>query len=135
MEIDGRSSKSFQTLVDKVHRKTLSWKHLSLSQAGTLILINGILASLSSNVLALFYVPKKITNQINSALMRYWWKGSAHNKSIFWTKRTMLELPKGLGGVGLRNVDTYNKAFLAKQDFRIHNTPIIINRKGHESCL
>ncbi|XP_056688409.1 uncharacterized protein [Spinacia oleracea] len=126
VEIDGRSSKAFQPLVDKIHKKTLSWKHLSLSQAGRLVLINGILAALSSNVLAVFKVPKKTSDQINATLMRYWWMGSANNRGICWTKRTILELPKGLGGVGLRNVETYNKAFLAKQAFRIHNTPSLL---------
>ncbi|XP_056698571.1 uncharacterized protein [Spinacia oleracea] len=126
VEIDGRSSKDFQPLVDKIHKKTLSWKHLSLSQAVRLVLINAILAALSSNVLAVFKVPKKITVQINAALMRYWWMGSANNRGIRWTKRTILELPKGLGGVGLRNVETYNKASLAKQAFRIQNTPSLL---------
>ncbi|XP_056690188.1 uncharacterized protein [Spinacia oleracea] len=58
--------------------------------------------------------------------MRFWWKGSANNKGICWTKRCKLEMPKGLGGVGLRNIDTYNKALLAKQAFRIHNNPSIL---------
>lgn len=99
---------------------------MSLSQASRLILIIAILTALSSNVLAVFYVPKNITDQINSTLMRYWWKGSVNNKGICWTKRTTLELPKGLGGIGLRNIDTYNKAFLANQAFRIHNTPSLL---------
>lgn len=34
-----------------------------------------------------------------------------------------MELPKGLGGIGLRNVGLYNKAFLVKQAMRIHNAP------------
>lgn len=126
VEIDGRSFKSFQPLLDKVQRKILSWKHLSLSQLGRLILINVILVALCSNVLAVFLVPKRITKHINSSLMRYWWKGTAEVKGMCWTKRTALELPKGLGGICLRNIDFYNKAFLVKQAVRIHNSPSLL---------
>ncbi|XP_056691898.1 uncharacterized protein [Spinacia oleracea] len=82
VEIDGRSVKSFQPLVDKIQKKVISWKHLSLSQAGRLIFINSILAALCSNVLTVFRVPKKIADQINSKFMRFWWKGSSDDKAI-----------------------------------------------------
>ncbi|XP_021865633.2 uncharacterized protein [Spinacia oleracea] len=121
VEIDGRSVKSFQPLVDKIQKKVLSWKHLRLSQAGRLIFINFILAALCSSVLAVFRVPKKIADQINSKFMRFWWKGSSDDKGICWVKRDNLEIPKGMGGVGLRNIDKYNKALLVKQAIRIHN--------------
>lgn len=46
-------------------------------------------------------------------------------------------MPKGLRGIGLRNVELYNKAFLVKQAMRIHNEPsLLINKvmKGAYKC-
>lgn len=39
VEVDGRSSHAFEPLVEKVQKKISSWKHLSLSPAGRLLLI------------------------------------------------------------------------------------------------
>lgn len=44
VEVDGRRSASFKPLIDKVQNKINSWQSLALSQAGRLLLINGILA-------------------------------------------------------------------------------------------
>lgn len=133
VKIDGRSVKSFQPLVDKVQKKILSWKHLCLSQAGRLIFINSILAALCSNILAVFRVPKKITDMIDSKLLRFWWKGSSDVKGICWTKRTVLELPKGMGGIGIHNLEKFNKALLVKQAVRIHNNPDLLISKMYQS--
>ncbi|XP_056698409.1 uncharacterized protein [Spinacia oleracea] len=130
--VDGRSSRAYQPLVDKVQQKILSWKHLCLSQDGRLLLINAILAALSANMLSVFMVPKKITRKIDSLLMHYWWSGSSDKRSICWIKRKTLELPKGMGGgggVGLRSVEKYNKALLVKQAFRVHNSPNLLLSK------
>lgn len=74
-------------------------------------------------------VPKKISRKIDSLLMHYWWNGSSDKRSICWIKRTTLELPKGMGGVGLRSVDKYNNALLEKQAFRLHNCPNLLLSK------
>ncbi|XP_056691774.1 uncharacterized protein [Spinacia oleracea] len=129
VDIDGRSSRSMHYLVAKVQKKVLSWKYLCLSQAGRLLLINAILAAFCANVLAVFLIPKNITKQIDAILMHYWWKGVPNEKGICWVRRTKLEIPKGMGGIGLRNVESFNNALLVKQAFRIHNNPSLLLSK------
>lgn len=126
VEVDGRSSQDFQPLMEKVQKKITSSKHISLSPAGRLILINGIMAALSSNILAVFLLPKSITKKLSSMLMHYWWKGSEKIKGICWVKRSTLNMPKGMGGIGLRNMEFYNKALLVKQALRIHQNPQLL---------
>lgn len=92
VEVDGRSSKDFQPLIEKIQKKITSWKHLALSLAGKIILINSILATLSVNVLSVFMLPKNIANKMYSMLMQFWWKIKKDNKGICWTKRTVLEI-------------------------------------------
>lgn len=121
VKVDGRSSHLFQPLIDKVQKKINSWKNLALSQAGRLLLINGILAALCSNILSVFLAPKIIKKRIDSMLCRFWWKGSSDTKGICWRKRTLLGKPKEIGGVGLRSVELFNKALLVKHAHRIHN--------------
>ncbi|XP_056690477.1 uncharacterized protein [Spinacia oleracea] len=135
IEVDGRSSHAFDPLVEKVQKKISSWKHLSLSPAGRLLLINGILASLCSNVLAVFLVPKLISKKINSLLMWYWWRTSSMHMGICWVKRAKLEVPKGMGGIGLRNIVMFNQALLVKQAIRNIKTQTRSSQKSIERLM
>ncbi|XP_048490880.1 uncharacterized protein LOC125492441 [Beta vulgaris subsp. vulgaris] len=122
IEVDGRSSRKFHPLVEKVERKVSSWHHLSLSHAGRVLFINNILSMLSLNILSVFLIPKIVADKLNSIFVRFLWANSRNSKPIFWKSRKITELPKGGGGLGIRNVHLFNKAILAKQAIRIHNS-------------
>lgn len=122
IEVDGRSSRKFLPLVEKVEKRVSSWHHLALSHAERVILINSILSMLSLNILSVFLIPKSIADKLNSVFSRFLWGGSRETKPIFWKSKNVLELPKGAGGLGIRNVHLFNKALLAKQAYRIHTS-------------
>lgn len=63
-------TKDFQFLCDKVSARISSWSASTLTQAGKLILINGVLASLCNHILSIFLLPKKITNAMDSMIKR-----------------------------------------------------------------
>lgn len=122
VEVDGRSSRNFLPLVDKVEKRVSSWHHLALSHAGRVVLINSIISMLSLNILSVFLIPKTIADKLNSVFSRFVWGGSKETKPIFWKSKNVLELPKDAGGLGIRNVHMFNKALLAQQAYRIHNS-------------
>lgn len=45
-----------------------------------------------------------------------------------------MEKPKGMGGIGLRNIEYYNKAFLTKKALRIHHNPNLLIAKVMSSA-
>lgn len=122
IEVDGRCSHNFLPLADKVEKRVSSWHHLALSHAGRVILINSILYMFSLNILSVFLIPKTIADKINSVFSRFLWGGSRDSKPIFWKSMKTLELPKGAGWLGIRNVHLFNKALLEKQAYRIHTS-------------
>lgn len=122
IEVDGKSSRKFQPLIEKVEQRISSWHHLSLSQAGRVLLINSILSMLSLNILSVFLIPKATTDKLNSIFAKFLWNGSRTMKPIYWKSMATIELPKGGGGLGIRNVHLFNKALLAKQAVRLHET-------------
>ena len=83
IEVNGKNSRQFLPLIEKVEQRVSSWHHLSLSKAGRVILINGILSMLSLNILSLFLIPKAIADKLNSIFARFLWAGSRDSKPIY----------------------------------------------------
>ena len=120
MEVDGRTTSVFNDIITKTANKILMRKFSTLSQAGKLILINTILTALTSNIISIYLLPKKITRKITSLLLRFWWSTSMDKKPIYWRKRELLEKHKSQGGLSFRNVAHVNKSLLFNQAWRIH---------------
>ncbi|XP_048503106.1 uncharacterized protein LOC104896166 [Beta vulgaris subsp. vulgaris] len=122
IEVNGRNTRQFHPLIEKVEQRLSSWHHLSLSIAGRVMLINSVLSMLSLHILSVFLIPKTTAGKLNSIFARFLWAGSRASKPIYWINKSTLELPKGGGGLGIRNVNLFNKALLTKQAVRIHNS-------------
>ncbi|KAL2935724.1 hypothetical protein RDABS01_018842 [Bienertia sinuspersici] len=101
--------------------------------SGRLFFANAILASLCTNILAVFLMPKYISKELNSIICKFWWNGVSRGKPIYWRSRSLLEQPKMVGGLGLRNVQYFNEALLVKQAWRLHNHPSLMLAKAYHS--
>ena len=122
MDIDGRNTKALDSVIDRINSKILSWKFIHLSPSARLILINTILCTMASHIMAIYLLPKRISKRIDSTLLKYWWTPTAEKRPIYWRKRSVLELHKTGGGIGLKNTGSQNMALLAKQAWRIYNS-------------
>ena len=67
-----------------------------------------------------FLNPKKIADNINRIFARFVWRSNKDKHPIFWRRREIIELPRAMGGLGIRNVRAFNIALLAKQVVRLH---------------
>ncbi|XP_021735664.1 uncharacterized protein LOC110702265 [Chenopodium quinoa] len=126
----GRSKvNDFGFLIDKVAALLASFASLRLSAAAKLIIINSILVASFNHVLSVFKIPSTICSHIDNLLARFWWRSSVGSKGLALRSASLLHLPKGLGGLGIRNIGCFNSALLARQGDRMsHNPQLLVSR-------
>ncbi|XP_021866236.1 uncharacterized protein [Spinacia oleracea] len=123
MDVDGRSSQKFEFLIDRIAKKLSSWKFISISQAGKIILVNSIIVAMASHVMSLFLIPRGSLSRITSLFTKFIWSTSMDRKPIYWRSRALLEKHKEQGGLGVHNIKNLNTALVCKQAWRIQNNP------------
>lgn len=91
-----------------------TWSNHTLSQPFKLILINTIVMASILHHLAMFHIPLHIAHKIKGMIDRFFW-GTSESTGIHWRSKHILQMPKGMGGLGIRNIGNFDQALLMKQ--------------------
>ncbi|GKG17101.1 hypothetical protein Tco_0362058, partial [Tanacetum coccineum] len=111
--------KDCKGLIDKVRNRILSWKNKNLSYAGRLQLVASVLESIQVYWATVFLLPQAVIDDINKLLKGFLWNQNdqANGKAkVAWKKLCM---PKAKGGLGLKNLNLWNKVMITKHLWNI----------------
>ena len=100
-------SDCFRHLIDRVMTRINVWKEKMLSMGGKEILINSIAQAVPVYAMMVFKIPKNICNGITSTISQFWWGDDDEHKRIHWQEWWKLCMPKGKGGMGFRDLQSF----------------------------
>lgn len=95
-----------------------------LSKVKKEILLKTVAHAIPNYLISMFLLPKRISDGIEKAINRYWWRSSMDcDSGIHWPKWGRLACSKEAGGLGFRIVRDFKITMLAKQGWKFMNQP------------
>ncbi|KAJ1415409.1 Zinc finger, CCHC-type [Sesbania bispinosa] len=87
----GRSKvNNLNWIKDKIILKFDGWKERLLNPAGKEVLIKSVLQAIPTYAMSILKFPKRICDQICSAVAKFWWKSSGSGRGMHWKRWQLL---------------------------------------------
>ena len=106
---------TFAQLKQKLASKLVGWKEKLLSNTGKEVLIKAVTQAVPSYTMSCFKLPNALCDGMTRMVRQFWWGQVKNEKKVAWMSWDKMCLPKDKGGMGFRDLKSFNLALLAKQ--------------------
>jgi len=106
-------------LVEKVRNKLSKQKGKNISMAGRVTLIKSVISALPLYFMSLFKAPKTVCKELIRIQRQFLWGWGHDSKKMAWVSWNTVCKNRESGGLGVKDVEKFNKALLGKWKWRL----------------
>ncbi|KAA3451689.1 reverse transcriptase [Gossypium australe] len=118
-----RKKHAFVDIKERFVKLLNNWSLRFLSAGGKEVSLKSILQAILIYAMQCFKLSISLCRDLENLMCKFWWRNSKTNKGIHWCKRSDMCIPKAKGGLGFKDLATFNLALLAKQGWKIITQP------------
>ncbi|XP_041009378.1 uncharacterized protein LOC121253433 [Juglans microcarpa x Juglans regia] len=109
-----RALSIWDAVIEKIERRLAWWKRLYLSKGGRVNLIKSTLSNLPTYFLSVFPIPACVAARIKKLYRDFLWSGMEDDFKFHLVSWDKVCKPILSGGLGIKNLKTFNRALLGK---------------------
>ena len=113
-----RRRETWNPVIHKVRSRLASWKGRHLSIGGRVTLINSVLNSLPLYFFSFYKAPKVVIKELIMIQRDFLWGGKDGAHGMCWVAWHKVCRDKKEGGLGIKNLESFNIALLSKWKWR-----------------
>jgi hypothetical protein len=114
-----RRGSTWEPVVERLRSRLRSWGNRYVSLGGRIMLINSVLNSIPIFYLSYLKMRNGVIKKIVRIQREFLWGGIKGGKKISWVKWKDVCLPRGQGGLGVRDVGKVNSSLVIKWRWKI----------------
>ena len=99
----------------KVVSKISNWQHKFFSSGGKEVLIKAVAQAVLAYAMNVFKLLIGLCNDIQMEMVKFWWRSKEDKRGIHWASWEKMSQAKSRGGLGFREMSSFNQALMAKQ--------------------
>ncbi|KAM1852865.1 hypothetical protein ACFX14_008903 [Malus domestica] len=129
----------FEGVREALEGRINGWAEQFLSPAGKEVMIKTVAMALPNYAMSCFKLPVNLCKEMETNIANFWWRGSREKNGMHWISWEKMKRRKKVGGLGFRDILSFNLAYLTKIGWRILTNPLsllgkILKEKYFPEC-